>query len=233
MENRRKVILAVDDMIISLNITKKTLEDTFDVCLAKSAKTASMILKANKVDLILLDIEMPEISGFEYIAQLRQTPQYRNIPVIFVTSHATKEFFMQAMNSGARDFIVKPFSKDTLMEKIRTALGDPVEIVSRELIEQMLDDLRKTCKKGMDAKAGALIKEIRRKHFNPLADACIAEICDLIADSNYKTALGKIRILIGNDFFDNYTVENTAAGLDLWANEEKTIPAGSQISAIS
>jgi CheY-like chemotaxis protein len=226
MENRRKVILAVDDMIISLNITKKALEDTFDVCLAKSTEMASMILKTNKVDLILLDIEMPEMSGLEYIAQLRQTPQCRDIPVIFVTSHATKEFFIQAMNSGAKDFIVKPFSKDTLMEKIRIVLGDPVEIVSRELIEQMLADLRKTCKKGMDTKANALIKEIRRKHFNPLADACIAEICDLIAGSNYKTAIEKIKTLTKDNFFEGCEVENTISGVDRWVNEEKTIPAG-------
>jgi putative two-component system response regulator len=224
MENTRKVILAVDDIIPSLNVIRKVLEDTFEVCLAKSIDMASMILKTNKVDLILLDIEMPEMSGFEYLKCLRQTPQYRDIPVIFVTSHATKEFIVQAMSSGAKDFIVKPVNPDTLTEKIHAALGAPEKIVSREIIEQMLADLKKACKKDMGAKASALIKDIRHKHFNTIADAYIAEICELVSRFNYKTAIEKMKILAGNDFFENYT-ENNVLVLDPEINAEEIIPA--------
>jgi response regulator RpfG family c-di-GMP phosphodiesterase len=162
------------------------------------------------VDLILLDIEMPEMSGFEYMEQLRQTPQGRDIPVIFVSSHATREFFTQAMSSGAKDFIVKPVSSNILIEKIHAALGEQLpKTVSRELIKQMLADLKKVCKKGMETKAGTLIKEIRNKHFNSAADACITEICDLITQANYKTAIEKIKNLTKNDFFENYTGNDT------------------------
>jgi CheY-like chemotaxis protein len=224
METRRKVILAVDDIIPSLKATGKILESTFDVCLAKSAKMASKILKTNKVDLILLDIEMPEVSGFEYMEQLRQTPQYRDIPVIFVSSHATKEFFTQAISSGAKDFIVKPVSSNILIGKIQAALGEqPPETVPRKLIEQMLADLKKACKKGMETKAGALIREIRHKHFNPAADACIAEICGLITQANYKTAIEKIENLAQNDFFENYTGNDTPV-LVPQEDAEKLIP---------
>ncbi|MDR1446945.1 MAG: response regulator [Treponema sp.] len=212
MDKKKKIILAIDDTILSLNVIKKILEGDFDVCLAKSIETASMVLKTNKVDLILLDIEMPEMSGFEYLKQLRQIPQYGGIPVIFVTSHATKEFFVQAMSSGAKDFIVKPVSSDILLEKIHLVLGSgkPEKTVSRELMEQMLAELRKTCKKGMETAAGALIKKIRDIRFNPSADASIAEICDLITESNYKTAIKKIEALTENDFFENYTEEDKA-----------------------
>ncbi|MDR1931882.1 MAG: response regulator [Spirochaetales bacterium] len=223
MKNARKVILAVDDIIPSLNVIRKVLEDTFDVCLAKSIDMASMILKSNKVDLILLDIEMPEMSGFEYLKHLRQTPQYRDIPVIFVTSHATKEFIVQAMNSGAKDFIVKPVNPDTLTEKIYAALGAPEKTVSRELIEQMLADLKKACKKDMGAKASALIKDIRHKHFNTIADTYIAEICELVSQFNYKTAIEKMRLLTDNDFFEGCT-ENETPSLDLQTDEEEVIP---------
>jgi CheY-like chemotaxis protein len=206
VETKRKVILVVDDIIPSLKTTGKILESTFNVYLAKSARMASTILKTNRVDLILLDIEMPEMSGFEYMEQLQQTPRYRDIPVIFVSSHATEEFFTRAMNSGAKDFIVKPVSQDILIEKIYAALGErPPETVSRETIKQLLTDLKKTCKKGMETKAGTLIKEIRHKHLNPAADAHIAEICGLITQANYKTAIEKIRILLKSDFFENYT----------------------------
>jgi PleD family two-component response regulator len=124
MESVRKAILAIDDIIPSLKVIGKLLEGVFDMYLAKSAKIASRILKTRKVDLILLDIEMPEMSGFEYMEQLRQTPQYRDIPVIFVSSHATEEFFIRAINSGAKDFIVKPVSRDILIGKIRASLGE-------------------------------------------------------------------------------------------------------------
>jgi putative two-component system response regulator len=115
---KMKTILAIDDILPNLSIIKNILEGSFEVCLAKSAETASLILKTNKIDLILLDIEMPGMSGFDYLKQLRESSKYRHIPVIFVTSHATKNFFVEAMNAGARDFIVKPISPPVLMEKI-------------------------------------------------------------------------------------------------------------------
>ncbi|MDR1176169.1 MAG: response regulator [Treponema sp.] len=119
----RKAILAVDDIIPSLKAMGKMLENDFDVYLAKSAEMASRILKINRVDLILLDIEMPEVSGFEYMEQLRQTPDYRDIPVIFVSSYATEKFFTRAISCGAKDFVVKPVSRDILIEKINAALA--------------------------------------------------------------------------------------------------------------
>jgi hypothetical protein len=66
-------------------------------------------------------------------------------------------------------------------------------------MKEMLADLKKTCKKGMETKAGTLIKEIQHKQFNPAADACIAEICSLITQANYKTAIEKIKNLTEND----------------------------------
>jgi CheY-like chemotaxis protein len=122
MESKKKVILVIDDIIPSLNVIRKILEDDFNVCLAKSIEMASIMLKTNKVDLILLDIEMPEMSGLDYLKQLRQT-RYSNIPVVFVTSYATKKFLIQAMSSGAKDFIVKPVFPDILKEKIHGILN--------------------------------------------------------------------------------------------------------------
>jgi PleD family two-component response regulator len=194
MKAEKKVILAIDDIVPILKSTKKMLESSFDVRLAKSIETASRILKTNRVDLILLDIAMPEMSGFEYMKQLRQTPQYRDIPVIIVTSYATTEFVSQAISSGTKDFIAKPVSRDILIKKIHAALGKKSpETLPGEIMEQILENLKKTCKKGMEAKAGALIETIRRQHFSPAVGAHIAEICDLIALGNYKTALEKIK----------------------------------------
>jgi CheY-like chemotaxis protein len=201
MEIERKIVLVVDDIIPSLKTTGKLLESTFTVCLAKSTDVASKILRANRVSLILLDIAMPEMSGIQYLEQLRQTERYRDIPVIFVTSHATKETFTEAIDSGAKDFIVKPVQQDVLIKKINTVLGDQSsEKASRMLMRQMLIDLQKSCKKGMETRAGALIRQIRHKQLNPVTDARIAKICDLVSLASYKTAIGEIRSLIGSDF---------------------------------
>lgn len=131
MKSTKRVVLAIDDIVPSLNVIRKILENDYVVCLAKSIDVASMMLKTNKVDLILLDIEMPEMSGFDYLKQLRQKPRYSDIPVIFVTSHATKQFLIQAVIFGAKDFVVKPISPEVLRGKIREILDkEPAKTVS-------------------------------------------------------------------------------------------------------
>jgi CheY-like chemotaxis protein len=121
--NRRSV-LAIDDTLPNLSIIRSVLEGPFEVYLAKSIEAASKILKTNKIDLILLDIEMPEMSGFDYLKQLQETPQYRGIPVIFASSHAAPDLIVEALSSGAKDFIVKPISTVTLLEKINAVFAD-------------------------------------------------------------------------------------------------------------
>jgi putative two-component system response regulator len=117
----RKTILAVDDTPSSLEIIHGALCDEFFVFLSKSARMAMSTLDNTKVDLILLDIEMPEISGFDFMDILKTKPKIRDIPVIFVTSHATPEFVVEAVGKGAIDYIVKPFSPDILIDKVFNA----------------------------------------------------------------------------------------------------------------
>jgi putative two-component system response regulator len=119
----KKSILAIDDMVPNLSIIRTVMEDFFNVYLAKSTETASVILKNTKIDLILLDIEMPEMSGFDYLKCLQNMPSCGNIPVIFITSHSTGDFITRIKNSGAKDFIVKPISAPVLLEKVSTALA--------------------------------------------------------------------------------------------------------------
>jgi putative two-component system response regulator len=122
----KKIILAVDDMPMNLTAIRTILHNDFDIRLAKSAKTALAMLNTVKADLILLDIEMPEMSGFEFLEYLRTTaeyPEYRRIPVIFVTSHATEDFIARAASSGAEDYVVKPIVPAVLLEKVNAVIG--------------------------------------------------------------------------------------------------------------
>jgi CheY-like chemotaxis protein len=75
-------------------------------------------LKSVKIDLVLLDIEMPGMSGFDVIDAMKQIPGCADIPVIFITSHATPDLIMAAYDHGAGDYIVKPINPDVLEKKV-------------------------------------------------------------------------------------------------------------------
>ncbi|MDR1156966.1 MAG: response regulator [Oscillospiraceae bacterium] len=122
MENK-KIILAVDDMPTNLQILQSLLSDEFSVRLAKSGQMALSALARIQVDLILLDIEMPGLSGFDVMNELQKSPDFRDIPVIFVTAHATRDFIARAAKVGAKDYLVKPFDSQALREKVRRVLG--------------------------------------------------------------------------------------------------------------
>ncbi|MDR1971075.1 MAG: response regulator [Treponema sp.] len=124
-QGAKKVVLAVDDMPVNLMAVKNMLCHDFDLRPAKSAKTALAMLAAVKADLILLDIEMPEMSGFEFLDQIRHNPAFsahKNIPVIFVTSHETPDFTGRAKASGVEGYVVKPIVPAVLLEKINAVL---------------------------------------------------------------------------------------------------------------
>jgi len=122
--NEKKIILAVDDMAVSLTTIRTILQHEYDVRLAKSATLALEMLKTIDVSLILLDIEMPEISGLEFVALLKKSPELKNIPVIFVTSHANPQFIDQAMAFEAEGYIVKPFIPEALIKRVKSVLGE-------------------------------------------------------------------------------------------------------------
>jgi CheY-like chemotaxis protein len=119
----RKIILVVDDMSLNLRSIKVTLEKYYDVRLAKSGELALSILGNTRVDLILLDIEMPGMSGFETLDLIRLQPNAENVPVIFVTSHVSTELITKALKHGAKDYVMKPFEPEILVRKVYAALN--------------------------------------------------------------------------------------------------------------
>ena len=122
----KKTILVVDDDLSQLKMLRVMLEKHFDLCLAKSAKIAMKILNQIDVDLILLDIEMPGISGIEFMEYLRtKRPLNKHTPVIFVTSNPSKEFVKKAIVLNAKGYILKPIDAEKLYKKIDATIGMP------------------------------------------------------------------------------------------------------------
>jgi len=123
-----KTIFVVDDSGMNLVVVKEALKDTYRVITVPSAAKMFSLMEKLKPDLILLDIYMPEMDGFEAAQMLKDNEQYKNIPVIFLTSTIDEPTKDRGLKLGAVDFILKPFEKSELLEKIARNLsfGDNV-----------------------------------------------------------------------------------------------------------
>lgn len=113
-----KTILAVDDVSFLLNGLKSILQNTpYKFIGVTSGADALRFIVNHKPDLFLLDIEMPEMNGYELARKIKESGQ--TAPIIFLTGNSTKEYVLKALEVGAIDFIVKPISKENVLEKIR------------------------------------------------------------------------------------------------------------------
>jgi putative two-component system response regulator len=117
-----KTIFAVDDSDTNLSIVKKALENHYRVLTMPSAAKMLSLLEKIAPDMILLDIEMPEMDGFEALQSLKSNALYRDIPVIFLTSYTDDKIEARGFELGVVDFITKPFSAPVLLNRIKTHL---------------------------------------------------------------------------------------------------------------
>ncbi len=124
MDKTRKKIIYVDDVNYSLLSVKARLQKHFEVFPAQSAERLFEILENVTPDLILLDIYMPGINGFEIMQTLKDYSRFADLPVIFLTSLGDKKTIIKAMSLGAVDLVTKPFSDAELVERIENQL-DP------------------------------------------------------------------------------------------------------------
>ena len=118
-----KDILLVDDNMINLQIGINILEKKDNVITAPSAQKMFRLLEGNKPDIILLDIDMPEMSGYEAIKTLKSKPESKDIPVIFLTARSEPDDELKGLNLGAIDYIVKPYDPRVLIKRIEIRLA--------------------------------------------------------------------------------------------------------------
>lgn len=124
MEFKKPTILVVDDMTTTLLLLHDLLKDTYEVKIAKSGTKALEILESpNDIDLILLDIEMPDINGYDVCKRIKNNETIKNIPIIFVTGRTSQEDEEYGLNLGAIDYITKPFNKAIVKLRIKNYLN--------------------------------------------------------------------------------------------------------------
>ena len=122
MSERHQCVFLVDDNPVNLKVGRTALQDKYAVLTIPSGDKLLTVLKKNKPDLILLDVEMPEMSGYDVIKQIKADPETRDIPVIFLTGKTDPENERIGRSLGAVDYICKPFSPPLLIEKIELHL---------------------------------------------------------------------------------------------------------------
>ena len=118
----KKIILIVDDDRLTLSTAQNLLGEMYKVVAVNSGKQAYKYLSRHTPDLILLDINMPEISGFEVMKALQAEPRWCKIPVIFLTADRSSETEVECFRVGACDFISKPFEPQIMMSRIKSTL---------------------------------------------------------------------------------------------------------------
>ncbi|BCS53357.1 two-component system response regulator [Geobacter sp. SVR] len=118
----RSTILIVDDELLSVEMLKNMLMEEYDVIMASTAGQALNIALRTPPDLILMDILMPDMTGYEVCQILKDTPACRDIPILFITilSEAENESYGLAM--GAADFIIKPFNPTLVRLRVKNHL---------------------------------------------------------------------------------------------------------------
>lgn len=131
-----KHILIVDDNKTSLSSAKSALNDVYKVTAVTSGAQALKFLEKNLCDVILLDINMPEMDGFEVMEKIRKNSERADIPIIFLTADSDAETESRCLEEGAADFIAKPFVLNVMRSRISRILE--------------LDDLRKNLAEKLD-----------------------------------------------------------------------------------
>jgi phosphoserine phosphatase RsbU/P len=146
--DNRKTLLLVDDAPANIQVANSILKDDYRVRVATSGAKALELVKVKPVpDLILLDVEMPEMDGYEVCRRLKSDPETREIPVIFLTGKTEAEDETRGFSVGAVDYIHKPFSPAVVKARVEThlALRETREQLARQLsaIQNELEMARK------------------------------------------------------------------------------------------
>jgi putative two-component system response regulator len=118
-----KTIFVVDDNDTNLAMAKRALGETYRIFLAASAEKMFHLMEKIIPDLVLLDVEMPEMNGYQALEKLKADPKFKDIPVIFLTATSDPEAEVHGFELGAVDYITKPFSPPVLLKHINLHLN--------------------------------------------------------------------------------------------------------------
>ncbi len=124
-EQRKKVLIVDDQGSTILTHRFQVGHAGFDVVTATNGEEALWLLATDPPDLVMLDVMMPRMNGFEVCRRIKSNPATKHIPVLIITSLKSDADSASAKDSGANEFLVKPIKTDDLVARLRKYLGSP------------------------------------------------------------------------------------------------------------
>ncbi|MCR4991384.1 MAG: response regulator [Lachnospiraceae bacterium] len=140
-ENAKKRILVVDDDTDQLEILRNFLEPTYIVGTVSHGEFVLDYIREYNTDLILMDIVMPDMDGFATLRAIRSVKEGNSIPVIFITGKSTRNIVLQSINVGIDGYMIKPVSKDALLEKVKNLLAFQSGFSGKKTVLTVDDDI--------------------------------------------------------------------------------------------
>lgn len=181
-DREQYTILIVDDVVSNVLLLKVLLsKEKYNILTASGGKEAIAITMEKKPDLILLDVMMPEITGFEVAQKLKDNPETSQIPIIFLTALNSTEDIVNGFHAGANDFITKPFNKEELLVRVNHQIS---LVAAKRLILQKTEELRRTIV-GRDKLYSVIAHDLR----SPLAS--IKMVLNMLVLTLSKETLGQ------------------------------------------
>ncbi len=199
--NNQKILI-VDDNPKNLQVLGKLLQaESFDIEFAINGSAALDWLVIKEFDLILLDINMPGMDGFTVCEQIRSKPEYADMPVIFLTAQVDRESILKGFETGAQDYILKPFDSRELLARVKTQL----EIKrSHDHIRRYLEDIERKNKLIRESIDYASAIQNAFQHAAQLGSSQFRETFSLLLPKD---------VLSGDFFFYNQSGSMITAGV--------------------
>ncbi|WP_207540902.1 diguanylate cyclase [Sabulicella rubraurantiaca] len=120
--NKRAVVLIVDDEVSNIEILSAALEEQHEICFATSGQEALEVARSISPDLVLLDVMMPDMDGYEVCRRIKSDPLLADIPVIFTTALGDQDAEVRGLEIGAIDYVTKPISPVIVQARVRNHL---------------------------------------------------------------------------------------------------------------
>ncbi|MDH6099143.1 response regulator [Anabaenopsis sp. FSS-46] len=178
------ILVIEDEEQIRLNISEILLLADFSVVSAADGSEGLHLARVKSPDLILCDIMLPGMDGFQVLKKLRNYPNTANIPLIFITAKAEREDLRQGMNLGADDYITKPFEPGEILQAVkarlkRQALSTQQHLDSHHKIEQLQQEIKENdtnlqVSRQLSDIRGNLLEKLSQELRDPLSNINIA-----------------------------------------------------------
>jgi DNA-binding response OmpR family regulator len=136
----RKILIIEDEFPMRYLIEYQLKQNGYEVCLAKDGPDGLKVMAHNRPDLVLLDVMMPGMDGFEVCTRIKDNPETADIPVIFVTASELHDYRLRAFDVGAAEYITKPFRAEELVRQITAVLERQSGIQEEEMVEQTVPE---------------------------------------------------------------------------------------------